>query len=294
MINKISVFLILSVLLFSCWKNIDNDPNIDINTTNNNKKTFVWFVATWCPHCKDEIPILDDFYRKYKWQVNMQMINTDWKKFIWNYIIPQDISNPISYEQITWEKCDYVPSFVIYDENKNITDKICGWKITFKELSDKLLNLNNNENMDNKDRIVKSWDKVAVHYVWKLATNGEEFDNSYNRWQPIEFEVWAKTMISWFENWVIWMKIGDKKTINLKSSEAYWEYSLDNIKEINKSELKNFEDAWYNLEVWVKLPTMYWEFEIKEVTDTTIKIDMNHPLAWKDLIFDIEMVEFKN
>ena len=146
----------------------------------------------------------------------------------------------------------------------------------------------------NKNRAVKIWDKIAVHYVWKTAKDNKEFDSSYKRWKPIEFEVWAKMMIPWFDNWVIWMKIWDKKTLNIKAKDGYWEYDPKNIQEIKKAELKQFEDAWYKLEVWTKLPTMYWEFEIKEVSKDTVKIDLNHFLAWKDLIFDVEMVEFKN
>ncbi len=39
---------------------------------------------------------------------------------------------------------------------------------------------------------------------------------------------------------------------------------------------------------------MYGEFEIVEVTPTTVKVDLNHPLAGKDLKFEVELVEYKN
>jgi thiol-disulfide isomerase/thioredoxin len=41
------------------------DPNIDLTEKNGNK-TFVGFVATWCPHCNDEVPVLDAFYKENK------------------------------------------------------------------------------------------------------------------------------------------------------------------------------------------------------------------------------------
>ena len=63
---------------------------------------------------------------------------------------------------------------------------------------------------------------------------------------------------------------------------------------MKKAELKQFEDAGYKLEVGTKLPTMYGEFTITEVGIDTVKIDLNHFLAGKDLIFEVEMVDFKN
>ena len=58
--------------------------NIDLNNISG-KRTFIGFVGTFCPHCRDEVPVLDKFYRDYKDQVNMQLINTDGKKFIGDY-----------------------------------------------------------------------------------------------------------------------------------------------------------------------------------------------------------------
>lgn len=490
MFKKLSIIILLTITLTSCfWKKVESDPNIDLNNISG-KRTYLWFVATWCPHCKNEMPVLEEFYKKYKSKVNMQMIVIDGKKFAWNYTIPQDITNPLTYQQATNEKCDYVPSYIIYDENKQIIEKVCWGRLTFEELEQKLLNNNKEEIMKNtyqlewfkegdvwvimtttkgkieiklfpkdtpkttnnflalskngyydgvtfhrvikdfmiqgwdpewtgmwgksiygkefedefspnlknirgslsmanagpntngsqffinqkdnnfldnkhsvfwqvvngldivdkiasvktdrndkpeeevkiikmevvkfewwslkpydfsleeetkkleeakkqklerdKNRTVKVWDKIAVNYIWKLAENNEEFDNSYTRWTPIEFEVWAGMMIPWFDSWVLWMKIWEKKTLKLKASEAYGEYDEKNIQEVLKSELAKFEEAWYKLEVGTKLPTMYWEFPIVEVWSDTIKIDLNHFLAWKDLIFEVEMVEFKN
>lgn len=501
MFKKLSIIFLLTLLLTSCfWKKVESDPNIDLKEKNG-KNTYVWFVATWCPHCKAEMPTLEEFYNKYKKEVNMQLILIDGKKFD-GYTIPQDISKPLTFEDATGEKCDYVPSYIIYDSEKNIIEKKCGWKLTFEELEQKLLpsgtnywtwetlstnswetmkntyqlewfkegdvwvimtttnwkieiklfpkdtpvtvnnflalskngyyngitfhrvikdfmiqgwdpewtgmwwesiygkefedefspNLKNirgslsmanawvntngsqffinqkdnnfldnkhtvfgqvvsgMDNVDkiawvktdkndkpekdvkiikmevvkydggslkpyefsleeemkkleetkkekqeaNKNRSVKAWDKIAVNYIGKTASDGKEFDNSYTRWQPIEFEVWAWMMIPWFDAWVVWMKIWDKKTLNLKAKDAYGEYDKKNIQEVKKSDLKQFEDAWYKLEVWTKLPTQYWEFPIVEVWTDSVKIDLNSPFAWKDLIFEVEMVEFKN
>jgi len=151
----------------------------------------------------------------------------------------------------------------------------------------------NQKKEDKKNKIVKKWDTVFMNYTWKLE-DWKVFDSSLNPWrEPIEFKVWEWKMIKWFDNWVIWMKIWEKKTLNLAPSEAYWEYDDKKVKELPKSQLKSFIDAWIKIEVWAELPTQMWIFKIKEVKKDSIVVDLNHALAGKTLIFDIELVNIK-
>lgn len=122
--------------LASCSK-VTPDANIDLSQPNG-KNTFVGFVATWCPHCKEELPIYQKFYDAHKTEVNMQLFVTDGKQF-GPYTIPQDLTNALTYEMATGEKCEYVPSYIIYDGNKKIIDKKCGAKLSYEDLESKLL-----------------------------------------------------------------------------------------------------------------------------------------------------------
>jgi len=143
-----------------------------------------------------------------------------------------------------------------------------------------------------KTKKIEAWDTASVHYTWTFE-DGTKFDSSLDRWEPIEFQVWAKMMIPWFDAWVVWMKIWEKKKLTLSPIEAYWEKDEKNKQVIPKADLKSFTDAWIKLEVWVKLPTQMWELEIIETTDDSVTIDANHPMAWKTLIFDIEIIDIK-
>ncbi len=89
------------------------------------------------------------------------------------------------------------------------------------------------------------------------------------------------------------MKIWDKKNLVLEPKDAYWEYDETKTQDIPKENLKSFVDAWIKLEAWVELPTQMWVFKIISVDDVNVVIDANHQMAWKTLIFDIELIDIK-
>jgi peptidylprolyl isomerase len=90
------------------------------------------------------------------------------------------------------------------------------------------------------------------------------------------------------------MKIGEKKTLNIAARDAYGEYDPKNLQDVPREQLADFEKNGIKLEVGAKIPTMMGPLEIKKVTKDTITLDVNHFLAGKDLIFDIELVGFSN
>jgi len=114
--------------------------------------------------------------------------------------------------------------------------------------------------------VVENWDSIEVNYKGTF-TDGKQFDSSYDRWQTLPFTVWAGQMIPGFDKAVVWMKVWEKKSITLKPADAYGEKDPNKKQEIKLSEadLKNLKNAWYEIKVWEKLPTMMGEVEILEV-----------------------------
>lgn len=138
-----------------------------------------------------------------------------------------------------------------------------------------------------KTKAIEAWDTVGVHYTGTYD-NWEKFDSSIGK-EPISFQVWAQQMIKWFDEWVVWMKIGDKKTLKLAPADAYWEKEI----KVPKTDLKSFTDAWIKLEAGWVLPTSQWEIKILKADNDSITIENNHPMAWKTLNFDIEIIDIK-
>lgn len=139
-------------------------------------------------------------------------------------------------------------------------------------------------------QLVKKGDTVRVHYTGKL-TSGEPFDSSAGR-EPLEFEVGAGMMIKGFDDAVVGMTIGDKKTVNITAADGYGERNEEMLIEFPRS---NFPEDMIP-EVGMQLTMnnnagQQFPVTITEVGEEIVKLDANHFLAGKELVFDIEMVE---
>lgn len=137
---------------------------------------------------------------------------------------------------------------------------------------------------------VQKGDTVRVHYHGKL-TNGETFDSSEGR-EPLEFQVGAGMMIKGFDDAVLGMQKGDKKTVNIPAAEAYGEYDEEKLIEFPRDRFPKE----MNPEVGMQLSMsngagQQFPVTIAEVKDDVVVLDSNHFLAGKELVFDIVLTE---
>ena len=139
---------------------------------------------------------------------------------------------------------------------------------------------------------VKSDDTVEVHYTGKL-TDGQIFDSSLER-KPLEVQLGQGQLIPGFENGLLNMKVNDKKTVNIPFSEAYGEVRKDLFQEIPKTDLPAEITPEKGMGLMAKNPDgSERQLRVAEVRKDSIIIDANHPLAGKDLVFDLELVDIK-
>ena len=132
-------------------------------------------------------------------------------------------------------------------------------------------------------------DTVKVHYVGKLK-NGEVFDSSYDR-EPLEFTIGGGQLIKGFDNAVEGMEEGEKKTVTIPADEAYGPYREDMIIEVGKENLPEGLEPQVNQQLYMEdAQGQTLIVTVTEVLENSIKIDANHPLAGKDLVFDIELI----
>ena len=134
---------------------------------------------------------------------------------------------------------------------------------------------------------VKKGDTIKVHYTGTL-TDGSLFDSSEGK-EPLEFTVGEQMVIYGFDNGVLDMQVGDKKTLNIPCLEAYGEMNTELMIEIPKSELTEGMQLNMVNQDGYELPV-----EVIEIKEDAIVLDGNHPLAGQDLIFEVELVEIVN
>ncbi|MFH1051485.1 MAG: peptidylprolyl isomerase [bacterium] len=140
--------------------------------------------------------------------------------------------------------------------------------------------------------IAKNGDNVKVHYTGKFA-NGKQFDSSDGR-EPLEFTVGSQQVIAGFDNAVLGMKVGEKKTVAFPPEEGYGKHMDEMIFEVAN---ENFPED-FKPEIGMPLEMVNHQGEtrvvsVSEITETGVMLDANHPLAGKHLTFDIELLEIK-
>lgn len=135
--------------------------------------------------------------------------------------------------------------------------------------------------------------KVKTHYRGTLE-DGTQFDCSYDR-EPLAFTCCAGQMIPGFDAAVKDMVLGEKKTVKIPAADAYGEVNPDLVQTIAIAQLPGSENLPVNETVYLA-DAQGRPFPAKVVAkdDVNITFDMNHELAGKDLIFEIELVEIED
>ncbi|UII29450.1 peptidylprolyl isomerase [Fulvivirga maritima] len=135
----------------------------------------------------------------------------------------------------------------------------------------------------------KKGDRVKVHYTGKLK-DGSVFDSSKDR-EPLEFELGSGMMIAGFDKAVTGMKIGDSKTADIPADEGYGQKNAEMVVEVPKAQLPADLKPEVGQQLAMQQPNgQSIPVLVTKVEAETIEIDANHPLAGKDLVFDIELV----
>ena len=135
--------------------------------------------------------------------------------------------------------------------------------------------------------MIKEGSKVKVHYTGKFEDD-KVFDTSNNK-EPLEVEVGTGKLIPGFENGLIGLEEGDKKTIELDPNQAYGDFNKELINEIDVKRLP--ENIQPGQVLQANTPNGPMNVTVVEVNEKTAKLDANHPLAGRKLIFDLEVVE---
>jgi peptidylprolyl isomerase len=137
---------------------------------------------------------------------------------------------------------------------------------------------------------IKNGDTVQLHYTGKLR-DGRIFDTSTDR-EPLELTVGGGKVISGFEQAVVGMSLGESTTVEIPMDQAYGPWRKDRVIVIDRDRFP--EDLDLKLGQRLKLRQKDGKplpAKVTGITEFSVRLDANHPLAGKDLVFDIEIIE---
>jgi len=140
-------------------------------------------------------------------------------------------------------------------------------------------------------KVVAKGNKIKVEYTGTLE-DGTVFDSSEKHNSPLEFVVGEQQVIKGFDDAVVGMKIGDEKEIKLLPEEAYGKHNPEFVRDMPKNmfpedqEIKPGMIFMVDLQDGRQIPV-----RVTKISDESVTIDLNPPLAGKTLIFKIKIVD---
>lgn len=139
-------------------------------------------------------------------------------------------------------------------------------------------------------KTAQNGDTVKVHYHGKL-TDGTTFDSSEGR-EPLEFTIGSGQVIKGFDEGVKGLAIGEKRTINIPVEEAYGPKQDDLLIEFPKDQFPEGMEPAVGMALNMRNEQgQAFPVTIAEIKESSVVLDGNHPLAGKELVFDLELVE---
>jgi peptidylprolyl isomerase len=134
----------------------------------------------------------------------------------------------------------------------------------------------------------KNGDTVRVHYTGTLE-DGTQFDSSADR-DPLEFTLGEGKLIKGFETAVIGMHAGDTKSVKIPVEEGYGPHRDELVLVVERNDLPPDLELAVGEQLEMRQEDQPFVVKVIDVTSENVTLDANHPLAGKDLNFDIELV----
>ena len=140
---------------------------------------------------------------------------------------------------------------------------------------------------------VEDGQTVEIHYTGTFD-DGTEFDSSRKTGTPLLCEVGSGNIIKGFDQALVGMEIGETKSVSVAPEEAYGEIVQEAFQTVSKS---NFPPE-FNFNVGEAVQGQGQDgnlvrAQIEAVEDDSVTLNFNHPMAGKNLNFEIELLEIK-
>lgn len=133
--------------------------------------------------------------------------------------------------------------------------------------------------------VVADGTDVSIEYTLKITGEDAVVDSNVGK-EPLTYGHGKQQIVPGLENAMTGLKVGDTKHVAIKSADAYGAYDESRKVTVERSQVPADAKAGTTLMTGEGMPV-----KLVEVTETNAVIDLNHPLAGKDLEFDIKVIK---
>ena len=131
--------------------------------------------------------------------------------------------------------------------------------------------------------------QVTLHFALSLE-NGEVVDSTFDK-QPATFKVGDGNLLPGFEQQLFGLKAGDKRSFQIAPEQGFGQSNPSNLQTMPRSQFEGMELSEGLLVIFNDAAKSELPGVVKSFDERQVVIDFNHPLAGKQLTFDVEIFE---
>lgn len=139
----------------------------------------------------------------------------------------------------------------------------------------------------NEDTRIAQGSQVSLHFSVSLE-NGMEIDNTRSRTEPVSLTIGDGNLLEGFEKALLGLRAGDRRTVHLPPEDAFGPWNPDNIQTFDTVKFGARPELNQVIEFEDKAKTTLAGV-VKSVTDDVTEVDFNHPLAGRNVVFEVEI-----
>lgn len=139
----------------------------------------------------------------------------------------------------------------------------------------------------NEEIRIQTGSRVELHFSVSLE-DGKEIDNTRHREAPVSLVIGDGNLLEGFENALMGLRAGDRRTIFLTPDKAFGEWNPDNVHRMSTVQFSPRPEIGQIMEFEDKAKSNLFGV-VKAVDDDHVDIDFNHPLASKNITFEVEI-----
>lgn len=129
--------------------------------------------------------------------------------------------------------------------------------------------------------------KVELHFSVALE-NGVEIDNTRGREAPVSLVIGDGNLLEGFEKALFGLRAGDRRTVHLPPEEAFGNWNPENVQRFDTVKFEQRPEIGQMIEFEDKAKASLFGV-VRAVDDDVTEVDFNHPLAGKNISFEVEI-----